>query len=197
MYPLVPWIGVMAVGYSFGSLFKRESSLRKPLFIKIGLGGLALFLILRLSNSYGDPFPWHEHSIWWKNLLAIIKVHKYPPSLLYVLLTLSISIILLAVLDKVRNKFSDVLSVYGKVPMFYYILHLYLIHSFQLLVALLLGYPLQSLLGNFFAKIPPTWGYSLPIVYLIWLGIIVVLYFPCRWFVKVKQRRSDWWLSYV
>ncbi len=197
MYPLIPWVGVMAVGYAFGSLFKFTPAIRQGIFIKIGLSCIAFFLILRIFNIYGDPYPWQETNLWWKNVLAVIKVHKYPPSLLYVLMTLGISITALGLLEGVNNRFSRIVSVFGKVPMFYYVLHLYLIHGVQILVGLLSGYPLNVFLGNFFKKIPADWGYNLSTVYLIWLGFILVLYFPCRWYVRLKQSRKDWWLSYI
>lgn len=197
MYPLIPWVGVMAAGYAFGSLFNYAPSIRQNIFIKIGVSFIILFLILRIFNLYGDPFPWQETNLWWKNILAVIKVHKYPPSLLYVLMTLGISISALGLLESVNNRFSQVLSVFGKVPMFYYVLHLYLIHGVQILVGVLSGYPLENFMGNFFNKIPKDWGYNLLTVYLIWLGIVTVLYFPCRWYVRLKQRRKDWWLSYI
>jgi uncharacterized membrane protein len=196
LYPLVPWIGVMAAGYYFGTLFKLEAAARRTLFIKIGLGCIALFLLLRGFNIYGDPFPWEIQDTWWKNILAFIRCQKYPPSLLYLLMTLGISIIALAFLERVDNRVSRFFTVFGRVPFFYYIPHIYLIHISQVLVAFSLGFSMQDLI-NAFQGNPGKWGFDLWVVYLIWIAVIAILYFPCRWFMKVKQRRKDWWLSYI
>lgn len=194
IYPIVPWIGVMAAGYGFGIFFKLEPNARQVLFVKIGLGCLALFLILRIFNIYGDPFPWEQQHLWWKNILAVIKCQKYPPSLLYLLMTLGCSILTLAALEHVNNWLTRIFTVYGRVPFFYYVLHIYLVHLSQVVVALSMGFTAKQLQG---IGSPKNWGFSLPVVYLIWIGIVVILYFPCRWFMKLKQRRKDWWLSYL
>ncbi len=191
LYPLVPWIGVMAAGYAFGTLFRLEPEVRKALFIKIGLSCLLLFVVLRYFSIYGDPHPWEHQTIWWKNILAFIKVHKYPPSLQYLLVTLGVSITALGLLEKVSNKVTDVFLVFGRVPMFYYIPHIYIIHISQVIIALNTGGTVQQLKSGSWS------GYSLPVVYLIWFTVVFILYFPCRWFMKIKQRRKDWWLSYL
>ena len=196
LYPLVPWIGVMAAGYAFGTLFKLEPAIRKTWFIRIGLGSLILFVLLRYFNIYGDPFPWKVQATWYQNVMAFVKCQKYPPSLLYILMTLGISILALAGLENVNNKVSRIFMVYGRVPMFYYVLHLYTIHISQIVVALLSGVTVQQLLSGAIDK-QGLWGFSLPIVYLVWLSIVAALYFPCKWFMGVKQRRKDWWLSYI
>jgi uncharacterized membrane protein len=196
LYPLVPWIGVMAAGYYFGTLFKLEPVARRNLFFKIGLGCLLLFIILRGSNIYGDPFPWQMQDLWWKNILAFIRCQKYPPSLLYLLMTLGISIITLAFLEKADNRITRIFTVYGRVPFFYYIPHIYLIHVSQVLIAFSLDFSTQDLI-NAFQGNPGKWGFDLSIVYLIWISVVIILYFPCRWFMDVKQRRKDWWLSYI
>jgi len=196
LYPLIPWVGVMAVGYAFGTLFKLEAVARRSLFIKIGLTSLLLFIVLRYFNIYGDPTPWEHQAVWWKNILAFVKCQKYPPSLQYILMTLGISIIALALLEHTNNKLSRIFIVYGRVPLFYYVLHIYLVHTIQFIVKLVQGLPLKQTqsLG------PPSLGvngFSLPVVYLIWLCVVIILYFPCRWFMQFKQRRNNWWLSYL
>ncbi|WCT12235.1 DUF1624 domain-containing protein [Mucilaginibacter jinjuensis] len=196
LYPIVPWIGVMAAGYGFGTFFKLEPKVRQALFIKIGLGCLALFLILRVFNIYGDPFPWEQQHVWWKNILAVIKCQKYPPSLLYLLMTLGISILALAGLEHVNNWLTRIFTVYGRVPFFYYVPHIYLVHISQIIVALSMGFTIKQL-QDAGMSIPKGWGFDLPVIYLIWIIIVAILYFPCRWFMKVKQRRKDWWLSYL
>ena len=196
LYPLVPWVGVMAVGYAFGTLFKLDAAVRRSLFIKIGLSCLVLFIALRFSNLYGDPFPWQIQDSWWKDILAFIKCYKYPPSLLYLLMTLGISILALAGLEGINNRVTNFFLVYGRVPMFYYIPHLYIIHLSQVFVALASGFTVQQLQKGALGK-PGAWGFSLPVVYFIWLAVVLILYFPCRWFMGVKQRRRNWWLSYI
>lgn len=196
LYPILPWIGIMAVGYAFGTYFKLNAEHRKALFYKIGLSSLVLFVILRFINKYGDPFPWQPQTTLAKNIMAFIKVNKYPPSLFYVLLMLGISITALAFLENVNNKITNIFKVYGRVPMFYYLLHIYLIHGLAGLI-LYIKYGLSPFSKSLFDPGPAGWGYNLPIIYLIWLGVVIILYFPCRWFVKIKQTRSDWWLSYI
>jgi uncharacterized membrane protein len=196
VYPLVPWIGVMAAGYYFGTLFQLEPPVRRRLFFRTGLGCIALFILLRGFNSYGDPFPWQIQEIWWKNILAFIRCQKYPPSLLYLLMTLGISIVARALLERADNKLTRFFTVYGRVPFFYYIPHIYLIHISQVIIAFSLGFTMQDLI-NAFQGNPGRWGFDLPVVYLVWVIVVLVLYFPCRWFMKLKQRRKDWWLSYI
>src|SRR5476651_1214102 len=166
MYPLVPWVGVMAAGYAFGTLFKFPPDKRKALFIKIGLGSLLLFLVLRGFNIYGDPFPWAHQAVWWKNILAVIRVQKYPPSLAYLLITLGISITALGLLERVDNKVTRIFTVYGRVPMFYYILHIYLVHFSQIIAALLSGVTVAQLQQQG-PGIPSPFGFGLPVVYLV------------------------------
>ncbi|MES2830328.1 MAG: heparan-alpha-glucosaminide N-acetyltransferase domain-containing protein [Bacteroidota bacterium] len=196
LYPLIPWIGVMAAGYYFGTLYKLDLQKRRNLFFIIGLSSIILFIILRGLNSYGDPFPWEQQDAWWKNVLAFVRCQKYPPSLLYLLMTLGIAIIALAGLEHVDNKLTRIFTVYGRVPFFYYICHIYLIHFSQIVVALSLGFTIQDLENAFQGNIGD-WGFDLWAVYLIWLSVVAILYFPSRWFMKVKQRRKDWWLSYI
>lgn len=196
LYPLVPWIGVMAAGYWFGTLFNLPAEQRKPLFIKIGVACLLLFVLLRGFNIYGDPFPRQPQPVWWKTALEFIKCQKYPPSLLYLLMTLGISIIALALFEGVNNKVSRFFTVYGKVPFFYYLLHIYIIHVSQVIVAFSLGFTSQDL-QNAFQGNPGRWGFDLWVIYAIWAAVVLLLYYPCRWFMKVKHVRTNWWLSYI
>lgn len=196
LYPLVPWVGVMAVGYAFGTLFKLEAKVRRRLFIKIGLACLFVFVVLRYFNIYGDPTPWEHQVVWWKDILAFVKCQKYPPSLQYLLMTLGVSITALAFLEHSNNRLTRIFTVYGRVPLFYYILHIYLIHTIELIVVLAKGLgnkPLQSI-GPGSLGVD---GFGLPVVYLIWLTVVIALYFPSRWYMRLKQRRNDWWLSYL
>jgi uncharacterized membrane protein len=188
----------MAVGYAFGTIYKMETALRKRILFQIGLSCIALFIILRWSNIYGDENLWITHDIWWKTVLSFIDCTKYPPSLLYLLMTLGPGIVALAFLENVNNKLSRFFTVFGKVPMFYYILHVPVIHGLAMIVAILNGSNVSRFLHNlFFAAPDPTWGFSLPVVYMVWTFVVLLLYGPCLWFMKVKARRKDWWLSYL
>lgn len=196
LYPIIPWVGVMAAGYAFGTLFKQAPDKRRALFIRIGLGAVLLFLILRGFNIYGDPFPWQHQVVWWKNILAVIRVQKYPPSLDYLLITLGIGITALGLLEKTDNRVSRFFVVFGRVPLFYYILHIYLVHGSQIIGALASGITKEQLARQA-PGVPSPFGFSLPVVYLVWIAIIVILYFPCRWYMKYKLSHKHWWLSYL
>lgn len=196
IYPIIPWIGVMAVGYVFGNFFKLDARSRKALFIKIGLACLGLLLILRGFNIYGDPVEWHTQDIWWKSIFSFINFYKYPPSLSYLLATIGVSILSLAFLDNINNKLTRIFTVYGRVPMFYYIAHIYLGHGIQLIFAFLGGYQMKDFFRGIFVGYDPSFGYGLPVVYLVWIFVVVALYLPCKWFMKIKQTRTDQWLRY-
>jgi len=215
LFPLIPWLGVMAAGYVFGSVYSLEKERRRKLIAQIGLGLTVAFIVLRLTNLYGNPpvglggvsqGPWHIQPTVEKTVILFFDVEKYPPSLQFLLMTLGPSLLLLAWLDKKldqkdgRQSISSALSpllTFGRVPMFFYILHLYLIHSLAVLVAVLSHQPFTWLLNGSFFGAPDGWGYNLPFVYLMWITVVVILYFPCRWYEGVKQRRKDWWLSYI
>ena len=216
LFPLVPWVGVMAAGYVFGSIYLLEKERRRKLIAQIGLGLTLAFVLLRLTNLYGNPpaglsgvsqGPWHIQPTIEKTVILFFDVEKYPPSLQFLLMTLGPSLLLLAWLDKkldqrdgkqsVSSWLSPLLT-FGRVPLFFYILHLYLIHSLAVLVAVLSHQLVDWLFhGGFMFGAPDEWGFNLPFVYLMWITAVVILYFPCRWFEGVKQRRKDWWLSYI
>ena len=215
LFPLIPWVGVMAAGYVFGSVYLLEKERRRKLIAQIGLGLTVAFVVLRLTNLYGNPpvglggvsqGPWHVQPTIEKTVILFFDVEKYPASLQFLLMTLGPSLLLLAWLDKGldqkdgRQSISPALApllTFGRVPMFFYILHLYLIHSLALLVAAVSHQPVGWLLHGSFFGAPDDWGYNLPFVYLMWITVIVILYFPCRWYEGVKQNRKDWWLSYI
>ena len=215
LFPLIPWVGVMAAGYVFGSVYLLEKERRRKLIAQIGLGLTVAFVVLRLTNLYGNPpvglggvsqGPWHVQPTIEKTVILLFDVEKYPASLQFLLMTLGPSLLLLAWLDKRldqkdgRQSISPALApllTFGRVPMFFYILHLYLIHSLALLVAAVSHQPVGWLLHGSFFGAPDDWGYNLPFVYLMWITVIVILYFPCRWYEGVKQNRKDWWLSYI
>jgi uncharacterized membrane protein len=216
LFPLVPWIGVMAAGNVFGSLYLLEAERRRKLMAQIGLGLTVAFIVLRLTNLYGNPpvglggasqGAWHVQPTVEKTVILFFDVEKYPPSLQFLLMTLGPSLLLLGWLDGEldqkagKQTISPALSpllTFGRVPMFFYILHLYLIHALAIVMGVLFHQPVGWLLhGGFMFGAPDSWGYNLPFIYLMWITAVVILYFPCRWYEGVKQRRKDWWLSYL
>jgi uncharacterized membrane protein len=198
IYPLIPWIGVMAAGYCFGAIVKKEEQERNKWLYGIGIAAIVLFILLRATNIYGDPFPWQQQGAWWRTVLSFINCNKYPPSLLYLLMTIGPAIALLPILDKMRNAAGRFFTVFGRVPLFYYILHIYLIHAMALIGGMLLHVPYEYFTDTNKAFGPkPGWGFSLPVVYVAWLSAIAVLYLPCRWFMYIKLNHKKWWLSYL
>jgi uncharacterized membrane protein len=192
-YPLVPWIGVMATGYGFGALLRGDPARRMKWLLGLGAGLCLSFLALRANNGYGDPDPWSRRSDGLFTALSFLNCHKYPPSLLYLLMTLGPAILLLALFEWAPQCPGRPLLIFGRVPMFFYLLHIPLIHALALGAALFRYGP--SALNA--TEIPADYGYNLPVVYVIWLGVVLALYPLCRWFAGVKARRRDAWLSYL
>lgn len=198
-YPLIPWLGLMLLGYALGPLFGQPLSYRRRRLAWLGLGTLGLFVLVRLSNFYGDPVPWSGQKDAVFTFLSFINVTKYPPSLLYGLLMVGISLLVLALADGVSNTLTHVLTIYGSVPMFYYILHWYLVHVFMLLMAVLQGASITELNPNPFSFGRPVGvGLSLEWVYAVWIGVVALLYPLCRWFGRYKISHPEkHWLRYV
>jgi uncharacterized membrane protein len=196
IYPLIPWIGVMALGYALGPITRLEPLRRRGIFLRLGLGLTAGFIVLRAINGYGDPVPWETQRSPMYTVLSFLNTSKYPPSLLYLLMTLGPTFVLLSVLDRAPGPLARFFTVYGRVPFFYYILHFYLIHLLALAAAAMTGFHPRDFLtlALFF---PKGYGFSLAVTYLVWLGVVLALYLPCRWFAEVKARRSEGWLSYL
>ncbi|MGR9108456.1 MAG: DUF1624 domain-containing protein [Gammaproteobacteria bacterium] len=203
-YPLIPWVGVMALGYWLGPLFLQATSSRQTILWSSGFLCLFVFLLLRLGNVYGDPRPWSPRSNFLLTVFAILNCQKYPPSLLYLSITLSIMFFGLALFEGGRvQQVGKPLIVIGKAPLFFYLLHIYVIHGAALLVTHTRGLPVDWLsMGtarNPFPEIPsPDYGYDLASVYAIWLAVIVLLYPICYGFVRIKRRyRQLVWLGYL
>lgn len=198
-YPIIPWIGVMATGYWFGTFFQLDKEARRKLFLKVGLACIALFIVIRATNLYGDRSLWHQQDALWKTIASFVNCTKYPPSLLYLLMTLGPAFVLLSFLEKVDNKGAGAFFiVYGRVPMFYYLLHIILAHTLAIVVALITAYPDKARFFSnnvFFSQGP--WGFDLWFVYAIWLTVVLLLYYPCRWFMNVKAKNKHWALSYI
>lgn len=199
-YPPVPWLGIMLVGFAAGKLFEIDIAKRKSLFLKIGLSALLLFTIIRFINVYGDAFPWSAQKNSVYTFLSFINITKYPPSLLFCLLTLGIMFLILAFAEHANNRLAQVVKVYGKVPMFYFLVHFYLIHILLIVLLFLQGFHWSQLdfaSGTFGRPKGIISGVSLPYIYLIWLGVVLVLYTPCVWYGKYKATHKHWWLSYI
>jgi uncharacterized membrane protein len=200
-YALIPWVGVTSAGYALGQIYRWETAHRKTFLLRAGVGVSLAFIVLRGVNIYGDPLPWTRQKSAVFTVLSFLNTNKYPPSLLYLLMTLGPAMLFLWAVDAGTPQWLRLALVVGKVPMFYYLLHIPLIH----LVAVAVCYARYGQvhwmfespgLRQFPITPPPGWGYSLPIVYLIWAAVVLTLYPLCRWFAGVKRRRSDAWLSY-
>lgn len=198
-YPALPWIGVAAIGYGIGPLFLEPAPRRDRMLYFIGGAALALFVLLRLSNLYGDPRPWSAQSDATFTLLSFLNVTKYPPSLLYLLVTLGGAALALPALEWAKGWIGSALTVFGRTPLFFYVLHLYVGVAAALAFAVAGGYSLADIAR--FAKAggpPPDFGAGLAGAYAAWVLIVLALYPLCRWFARIKRRRRDlWWLSYL
>ncbi|MEJ7588082.1 MAG: heparan-alpha-glucosaminide N-acetyltransferase domain-containing protein [Ferruginibacter sp.] len=195
-YAILPWTGVMLLGYSAGFWFRKEFSpvKRKQYLLTAGISLIILFIVLRYFNWYGEPVAWDK-----QHLLSFLRTSKYPPSLLYLSMTLGPSLIALALLENVHSKWSSIVSVYGRVPFFYYVLHFYLIHVLLVIIFFATGHGTSEIIDMRvpFLFRPLNFGFGLGVVYLIWLLVVALLYRPCRWFNQYKMSHSQWWLKYL
>lgn len=199
-YALLPWTGVMMVGYAFGTVYDSsfDGFKRRKILLRYGLALLALFLVFRFFNIYGDPAPWSVQKTTSLSIISFFNVTKYPCSLLYLCMTLGTSLLLLALTEKIKNKFTVILTVYGNVPFFYYVCHFYLIRAINVILFFATGYNSSQIVSATQHPFQPdALGFNLFGLYLAWLFVIVVLYFPCRWYGKYKKTHSQWWLSYI
>ena len=197
LYPLVPWIGVMAAGYALGPVFQLERAVRRRWLLALGFLTTAGFIVLRASNLYGDPAPWAVQSSALATVLSFVNCEKYPPSLLFLVMTLGPGLLLLAAFETARGRLAELIITYGRVPFLYYVAHIFLIHALAAAMAWLVLGDASWLFGGAPGGRPANFGLSLPALYLMWLFVVVSLYPLCRWFAKIKQRRSEWWLSYL
>lgn len=201
-YPLIPWVGVTAVGYVLGDLFRWEPARRRRLLLRAGLAATAGFLVLRGINLYGDPTPWQLQERAGFTFLSFLNTNKYPPSLLFLLMTLGPMLCLLAWFDRGLPGWSRPVVIIGRVPMFYFLVHFFWIHILTVGFALARYGSAHWLfespgLDRFPFTQPPDWPMGLGGVYLMW-GLVVLTVYPlCVWYAGVKARRRDWWLSYL
>ncbi len=195
-YPLIPWSGVMALGFALGRVYRWDPAPRRRFLITAGTIAVLLFLVLRGFNLYGNPRPWAALATPLMTVASFLNTLKYPPSLHFLLMTLGPAFILLALFEHARGRFVDFVSVYGKVPLFYFVLHILVIHLLASGFALWQGGE-AGFLGIDLSAYPDWYGTSLPGVYVAWVVVIALLYFPCRWYAALKARRRDGWLSYL
>ncbi len=201
LYAILPWTGIMFLGYAFGTIYTNNADherRRKIIFI-IGFSITLLFIVVRCINMYGDPAPWSAQKNGLYTFFSFLNVSKYPPSLCYTTMTLGPALIFLSLTETVHNKFTKVLSMYGRVPFFYYVLHFYLIHIICVLLFFATGNTAKDIidLNTPFLFRPQHFGFGLPVVYLLWLLVIVILYKPCKWFDNYRRTHTKWWLSYL
>jgi uncharacterized membrane protein len=200
-YPLIPWVGVTAAGYGLGQIYRWSSQRRKAFLLRAGIGLTTAFFVLRAVNVYGDPQPWAPQKSAVFTMLSFLNTTKYPPSLLYLLMTLGPAMLFLSVLDARTPQWLRPALIIGKVPMFYYLLHIPMIHLLAIAVCFArygqVYWMFESAsIDRWPFSPPPGWGFSLPIVYLVWVCVVFMLYPLCRWFAALKLRRNDAWLSY-
>ena len=222
-YPMLPWLGIMLLGYSLGHWYIKgfDPARRQKLLLIVGIGATLLFLLLRGINIYGDPAPWQFQKDSLRTFLSFLNCSKYPVSLLYTLMTLGPVLVFLSWMEKFPVRRLKPVEVFGRVPMFYYIVHFYLIHILAITVYLIVqhksfadlnfhffsesgsGKPGESQFGmippvsGYFGGIPYAAGYALPWVYVVWTGVILVMYPLCKKYNAYKSTHSQWWLSYL
>jgi uncharacterized membrane protein len=194
-YPLLPWFGVMAVGYGFGAVYRWEASVRQRWLLYAGLATTLGFVVLRLTNVYGNLTPWAHQTRPFFTFLSFLNCTKYPPSLCFLLMTIGPGLIALSLLERPWSKWLHPFRAYGQVPFFYYVLHIPLIHALAVVVSEVCFGTSAYLFGRS-ANTPPEVGFGLPVVYLVWILVVVAFYPACKWFAALKRRRREAWLSY-
>jgi uncharacterized membrane protein len=201
VYAFLPWTGIMLMGYCAGRLYEpaMDAAKRKKILVSVGAGLILLFFLLRWINAYGNPFPWTPQSTPLKTFYSFMNVLKYPPSLMYTCATIGPALIVLALMENVQNAFTGFVRVFGRVPFFYYVVHFYVIHLFTVVAFYIEGYTNKDIVDPQvpFLFRPLAFGYPLWVVYLIWIGLILLLYPLCRWYDRYKSTHFHWWLSYL
>jgi uncharacterized membrane protein len=196
-YPLLPWVGVMLAGYGSAGLFELADQRRRELLVRIGLGLVIAFILIRASNVYGDPRPWrHDPNSAAASVMSFLGTTKYPPSLLFLLMTLGPAAIACVYVDRLYAPIRNALAILGRAPLAFYVAHFFLIHALAILIGIAQGFSAGQFLTRF-RYFPRGFGVDLAGVYLVWIVVVVTVYPLCRWVAAVKARRQDWWLSYV
>lgn len=202
-YAILPWTGIMLLGYSLGKWYTSEISatFRYKALLISGCLLIVLFIVLRWVNQYGDPKPWAMQRNFTYTILSFFNVTKYPPSLLYACMTIGPGLIILAAIEKANNRLTKAFNILGRVPFFYYIIHIYIIHTLCVGLYFAQGFTLDDLKTQkmSFALFVPDENFGLPLifVYLVWIVVVVICYFPCKWYNRYKTTHKNWWLSYI
>jgi uncharacterized membrane protein len=202
-YPVLPWIGVMAGGYCLGMVFDWDADRRRRFLVRLGVALAAAFVVVRAVNAYGDPFPWSRQASPVFTALSFLNVTKYPPSLDFLLMTLGPALVAMAWLERFRFRVTNPLIVFGRVPFFYYGAHLLLAHLIAIGLNFVRYGPKPFLLiappsmGSPSELFPANYGFPLWMAYAVWVAVLLLLYPVCLWFARLKQRRHDWWLTYL
>ena len=197
-YPLVPWIGVMALGYALADVYEWTPDRRRRFLLMAGAVAVVAFIALRAVNGYGNTFPWSEQRTPALTVASFLNLRKYPPSLQFLLMTLGPTLIFLALAERLRGGFASFLSVYGRVPLFFYVAHIFVAHAVAMLLAFAQGGEWRRIQIISAPQLIPDWyGVSLPGVYVAWAIVVLLLYYPCRRFSRLKDTRTDWWLRYL
>ncbi len=201
-YPVIPWVGLMALGYCFGTFYLKEFDvlLRKKWLLILGIGSIVFFFILRGTNVYGNLLPWSIQKNTTFTILSFFNITKYPPSLAYLLITMGPSFLFLYSIENYKNKITDFFMVFGRVPLYFYFIHVLVIHALAIIGILIFGGNWHDLIGDGARWSPNlvTYGYSLFVVYMVWLSVIALLYIPCKKYMNYKANNKDkWWLSYL
>jgi len=200
-YSFLSWTGIMLMGYCAGTLFTANvpSVTRRKILLVTGTGMIILFIILRWINMYGNPSPWEAQQNSLRTFFSFMNVNKYPPSLQFVCITIGPALLVLALVENIQNRFTAFVQVYGRVPLFYFVTHFFIIHLLTLVIFFLSGYGVKDIIpakAPFFFR-PLDFGFNLWIVYVIWIGIVLIMYPLCKWYNRYKSTHDYWWLSYL
>ena len=201
LYPFLPWTGLMMLGYCLGKVLRNDNAAYRKRFLVIaGLSTIALFIVLRAINIYGDPFRWSEQPTGFRTFLSFINTSKYPPSLFFISMTIGPALLLLAWWDTIQNAFTRIVSVYGRVPLFYFVVHFFILHLFTTITFFLRGHTYaEGMADQVFTKfVKPGEGFTLTTVYMIWIAVVIALYPLCKWYDNYKTKHKEKkWLRYL
>jgi len=202
-YPILPWLGLMILGYCFGTIYKSgfNPQVRKKWLLYLGLSSIILFIVIRYINVYGDLLPWAVQKNNLYTFLSFINTTKYPPSLVYILMTIGPSLLFLRAIEGIKNKLTDSLVVIGRVPFFYYIIHLYIIHVIGIIGLMIQGIDWKEFIltpQRFNSGYLSAYGFDLWVTYAVWIVVVLLLYPICKRYMIYKANNKDkWWLSYL
>ena len=204
LYPFLPWTGLMILGYCTGTFFssKYNAGERKKILARTGIFVILFFIVVRFINVYGNPLPWKSQHNFLDTFFSFINLQKYPPSLLFMCATIGPALVLLAYLQNIQNRFTNIVRIYGRVPFFYFLVHFFIIHVLATFVFFARGHNMEDAMKSAqqisFLFLVPGEGFSLPVVYLIWLLIVIIMYPLIKWYDAYKTKHKEkWWLSYL